>query len=105
MIELDVALGDRRYPIHIGDNLLQTSTSWRAAIRGRHVLVLSNATIAPLYLQRVVAGLEGLDHCTLILEDGEQYKTFDNVARVLDALARLGASRDATVIALGGGVI
>ena len=105
MIELDVALGDRRYPIHIGDNLLQTSTCWRAAIRGRHVLVLSNATIAPLYLQRVVAGLEGLDHCTLILEDGEQYKTFDNVARVLDALARLGASRDATLIALGGGVI
>ena len=102
---VDVALGDRSYPIQIGNNLLQTSACWRPAIAGRHVLVLSNATIAPLYLQRVVAGLDGLDHRTVILEDGEQFKTFDNVARVLDALARLGANRDATLIALGGGVI
>ncbi len=105
MIELDVALGERSYPIHIGNGILQDAPTWRAAIGGRHVLLLSNATIAPLYLERVIAGLEGLDHCTVILEDGEQYKTFDNVARVLDALARLGASRDATLIALGGGVI
>ncbi len=105
MIELEVALGERSYPIHIGKDILQDSATWRAAIGGRQVLVVSNSTVAPLYLQRIVAGLDGLDHCTVILEDGEQYKTFDNVARVLDALARLGASRDATVIALGGGVI
>jgi 3-dehydroquinate synthase len=105
MIELDVALGDRSYPIHIGSGVLQDTSAWRSAIRGRHALVLSNATVAPLYLDRVIAGLDGLSHNTVILEDGEQYKTFDNVARVLDALARLGASRDATLIALGGGVI
>jgi 3-dehydroquinate synthase len=105
MIELDVALGERSYPIHIGSGVLQHASAWRAAIRGRHALVLSNATIAPLYLDRVIAGLDGLVHSTVILEDGEQYKTFDNVARVLDALARLGANRDATLIALGGGVI
>lgn len=105
MIEIDVALGDRSYPIHIGNGVLHDAPSWRAAIGGRHVLVLSNATVAPLYLARVVAGLDGLDHRSVILEDGEQFKTFDNVARVLDALAQLGASRDATLIALGGGVI
>jgi 3-dehydroquinate synthase len=105
MIELDVALGDRSYPIHIGSGVLQDTAAWRTAIRGRHALVLSNATVAPLYLDRVIAGLDGLSHGTVILEDGEQYKTFDNVARVLDALARLGANRDATLIALGGGVI
>ncbi len=105
MIKLDVKLGDRSYPIHIGSGLLQQAPVWRAAIGGRHVLVLSNATVAPLYLERVVAGLGGLEHTTLILEDGEQYKTFGNIARVLDSLARLGASRDAALIALGGGVI
>jgi 3-dehydroquinate synthase len=105
MIELDVALGERSYPIHIGSGVLQDTATWRAAIGGRHALVLSNATIAPLYLDRVIVGLDGLSHGTVILEDGEQYKTFDNVARVLDALARLGANRDATLIALGGGVI
>ncbi len=105
MIEVDVALAERSYPIHIGANVLQSSAIWRKAIRGRHVLVLSNTTVAPLYLQRVIAGLQGLDHASVILEDGEQYKSFENVARVLDALARLGASRDATLIALGGGVI
>ncbi|HET9032176.1 MAG TPA: 3-dehydroquinate synthase [Dokdonella sp.] len=105
MIELDVALAERSYPIHVGAGLLLQSPLWRTAIRGRHALVLSNTTVAPLYLEPVIAGLQGIDHATLIIEDGEQYKTFDNVVRVLDALARLGASRDATLIALGGGVI
>ena len=105
MIELDVALGERSYPIHIGSGTLQQASLWRSAIRGRHALVLSNTTVAPLYLDRVIAGLDGLEHGALILEDGEQYKTFDNVARVLDTLAGLGASRDATLITLGGGVI
>lgn len=105
MIELDVALGDRSYPIHIGNDALRNAPAWRHAIGGRQVLVLTNATVAPLYLETVVAGLDGVEHASVILEDGEQHKTFANVARVLDALARLGANRDATLIALGGGVI
>ena len=105
MIALQVTLAERSYPIHIGSSTLQQASLWRAALRGRHVLVLSNTTVAPLYLDRVLAGLDGLQHSTLILEDGEQFKTFDNVARVLDALATLGASRDASLIALGGGVV
>jgi 3-dehydroquinate synthase len=105
MKHLEVDLGQRRYPIHIGAGGLQQSALWRAAIRGRHVLVLSNTVVAPLYLDPVIAGLQGLTHSSLILEDGEQHKSFDNVSRVLAALAELGASRDATLITLGGGVI
>lgn len=105
MNQLDVDLGERSYPIHIGAGTLQRPEIWRPAIAGRHALVLSNTVVAPLYLDRVLDGLRGLTHGSLILEDGEQHKTFDNVARVLGALAELGASRDATLIALGGGVI
>lgn len=102
---VDVALGERSYPIHIGAGLLADSAHWRDAIHGRHVLVVSNETIAPLFLERVHAGLRGIASADVILPDGEQHKTFANVSRVLEALASLGATRDATVIALGGGVI
>src|SRR5690606_12764238 len=105
MIVLEVAPGERSYPTHIGSDSLRQATHWRAALRGRQVLVLSNSTVAPLYLERVLGGLDGLAHASLIIEDGEQHKTFENAGRVLDALARLGANRDATLIALGGGVI
>ena len=105
MIELEVTLGERSYPIHIGSDSLRQAAHWRSVLRGRQALILSNTTVAPLYLDRVLGGLDGLAHASLIIEDGEQYKTFENVGRVLDALARLGANRDATLIALGGGVI
>ncbi len=102
---VDVALGARSYPIWIGADTLADAGRWRAAIRGRHVLVVSNETVAPLYLARVQAGLHGFVHAALVLPDGEAHKTLANCAAVFDALAALGASRDATVIALGGGVI
>jgi 3-dehydroquinate synthase len=100
-----VELGARSYPIWIGPGLLDDAPRWRTALRGRHVLVVSNDVVAPLYLQRVVAGLEGLSFSTLILADGEAHKTLDSAARVFAALAELKASRDATIVALGGGVI
>ena len=102
---IDVALGARSYPIWIGAGLLADATRWRGAIRGRHVLVVSNETVAPLYLDAVRAGLGDFVHAALVLPDGEIHKTLANVAAVFDALAGLGASRDATVVALGGGVI
>ncbi len=104
MHELEVALGARRYPIHIGAGLLGEGL-WRQAIRGRHVLVVSNATVAPLYLDRLAPALDGLAWDSLILPDGESYKTLDSAARVFEALAALKASRDACLIALGGGVV
>ncbi len=105
MTAVDVALGARSYPIWIGAGALADAPRWRASIRGRHVLVVSNETIAPLYLAHVQAGLHGFAHAALVLPDGEAHKTLANCAAVFDALAALGASRDATIIALGGGVI
>jgi 3-dehydroquinate synthase len=102
---VEVELAARSYPIWIGAGLLGDAARWRAAIRGRHVLVVSNETIAPLYLDRVAAGLHGFTHAALVLPDGEAHKTLERSADVFAALASLGASRDATVLALGGGVI
>jgi 3-dehydroquinate synthase len=104
-VEIAVELGARRYPIWIGAGLLGDTARWRPAVSGRHVLVVSNEVVAPLYLDKVIAGLDGLVVTTLILGDGETLKTLDSAARVFAALAGMKASRDATIVALGGGVI
>ena len=101
---VDVELGARRYPVWIGSGLLATA-SWRPYIRGKQVLVISNRTVAPLYLERLRSGLEGLQWDSFLLEDGETHKHFANVQCALEALARMGARRDACVVALGGGVV
>ncbi|KZC35092.1 MULTISPECIES: 3-dehydroquinate synthase [Rhodanobacter] len=100
-----VALGQRSYPVWIGAGLLHDHARWRAMLRGRHALVVSNTTVAPLYLPRIEAGLDGLRWASFLLDDGEAHKSFANVGRVLEALGELGATRDACVIALGGGVV
>ena len=105
MKELRVELGSRSYPIRIGAGLLGDAARWRDTLGGRHVLVISNEVVAPLYLQRVTAGLGDRTFSTLILADGEAHKTLDSAAQVFAALAQLKASRDATIIALGGGVV
>ncbi|WP_445146150.1 3-dehydroquinate synthase [Dyella sp. Tek66A03] len=102
---IHVALGTRSYPVWIGPGLLADHARWRATLRGRHALVISNTTVAPLYLDRVAEGLDGLTWSSFQLDDGEAYKTFANVGRALEALAQLGATRDACVVALGGGVV
>jgi len=102
---IDIALGQRSYPVWAGSGLLDDHARWRAMLRGRHALVVSNTTVAPLYLPQVEAGLAGLQWSSFLLDDGEAHKTFANVGRVLDALGQLGATRDACVIALGGGVV
>jgi len=105
METVDVDLAGRSYHVWIGPGLLADSARWRAAIRGRHVLVVSNTTVAPLYLQTLARGLEGLTWSSYLIDDGESNKTFANVGKVLEALGELGATRDACVIALGGGVV
>jgi 3-dehydroquinate synthase len=102
---IHVALGTRSYPVWIGPGLLADHARWRATLRGRHALVISNTTVAPLYLDRVAEGLDGLTWSSFQLDDGEAHKTFANVGRALEALAQLGATRDACVVALGGGVV
>ena len=102
---ITVALGQRSYPVWIGSGLLADHARWRAMLRGRHALVISNTTVAPLYLPRIEQGLHGLKWSSFLLDDGEAHKSFANVGRALEALGQLGATRDACVIALGGGVV
>ena len=102
---IDVTLGERSYPVWIGRGLLDDHARWRAALRGKHALVISNRTVAPLYLERVARGLGGLRWSSFLLDDGEAHKSFANVGLALEALGTLGATRDACVIALGGGVV
>ena len=103
--KLSVELGARSYPIFIGSGLLADAAPWRVALPGRHVLVVSDEHVAPLYLDRVASGLHDHVFSTLMLPAGEAHKTLDSAARIFAALAELKASRDACVIALGGGVI
>jgi len=104
-IEIDVALGARSYPIRIGAGLLDDASSWRASLRGRHVLIVTDEHVAPLYLDRVRAGLASHAHDALVLPAGEAAKTLASAGHIFDALAKLGANRDGAIIALGGGVI
>jgi len=108
-IELTVELGARRYPIAIGHGLLDDGARLASAIDGRHVLIVSNDVVAPLYLDRLTAairrGCENVHISQWILADGEAHKTLASAARVFDALAAMKANRDATILALGGGVI
>lgn len=103
--ELEVALGERRYPIRIGRGLLGDGEALAALVPGRHALVVTDGNVAPHYLQRVQAALAGKQLGTVVLPPGEQEKTLARFGEVMAALAALGASRDATVLALGGGVV
>jgi 3-dehydroquinate synthase len=107
---LEVGLAARAYPIRIGAGLVDTPETWRGAIRGGHALIVSDDNVAPLYAQRLRDALEhapgaSVRHDALVLPAGEAHKNLDAVSQVLDALARLGATRDACVLALGGGVV
>ena len=103
METITVALGDRSYPIHIGASLLDDSALY--ATSARQLLIVTNETVAPLYLARVQAALRGRDVETLILPDGERYKTLATFGTVLDRLVDASFHRDACLVALGGGVI
>lgn len=105
MHTLTVDLGERSYPIHVGPGLLEKPELLRPHISGRQVLIVTNETIAPLYLARVQAALEGLQHDHVILPDGERYKTLETLNRVFDVLLERRFNRNCTLIALGGGVI
>jgi len=102
---LRVELDDRSYPIYIGVGLLGRAELLRPHIAGRQVMIVSNETVAPLYLDKVRAGLNGFQCDTVILPDGEEYKTLTTLNTVFDALLTQRHSRNTTLIALGGGVV
>jgi 3-dehydroquinate synthase len=103
---LEVALGERSYPIHIGPGLLGQPEAFSPWLAGRQVMIVTNAVVAPLYLERCRASLPaGLEVRELVLPDGEATKTLAGVSRIWDTLLEAGFNRRCTLIALGGGVI
>ncbi len=102
---LDVDLGERSYPIYIGQDLLRDADMFRRHIASGQVLVVSNETVAPLYMQTLLDILQGLQVEQVVLPDGEKYKTLDILNRIFDRLLEKRFDRGCTLIALGGGVI
>ena len=102
MRKLEVALGERSYPIYIGGGLLSSGIGAEHVVTDRALLV-SNETVAPLYADRLA--LPGIDVQRVILPDGERYKRLETCERVYDALIEGRFDRSATIVALGGGVI
>ncbi len=105
MLELSVDLGDRSYPIFIGAGLLERSEYFTPYIHGKQVVIVSNETVAPLYMHKLEALLEGYDLLKVILPDGESYKHLDSISTIFDELLKARHTRKTTLIALGGGVI
>ncbi|HYL70314.1 MAG TPA: 3-dehydroquinate synthase, partial [Candidatus Dormibacteraeota bacterium] len=102
---LTVALGNRSYPILIDAGLLARAESFGGHLAARDVLIVSNTTVAPLYLPALTAALGGRRVVEVLLPDGEAHKTLGNAARVLDVLIANRFGRDCALVALGGGVV
>ena len=106
MRTLTVDLGDRSYPIYIGSGIRQQKDLFSKAISGKQVMIVTNTTVADIYLADLVT-LLGDDYKvdTCILPDGEQYKTLETYEIIMTSLLEAKHNRTTTIIALGGGVI
>ncbi|HTF95912.1 MAG TPA: 3-dehydroquinate synthase [Cellvibrio sp.] len=102
---LTVNLDDRSYPIYIGEQLLFNSQLITSHIRGKQVCIVTNETVAPLYLDILVNALPGFQIDSVILPDGESHKTLDVWSSIFDKLLSARHNRTTTLIALGGGVV
>jgi 3-dehydroquinate synthase len=107
MQTLNVALGDRSYPIHIGSDLLSKAELILPHLKRKQVAIVTNTTVAPLYLDMIADPLKanGIDVIAIILPDGEAYKNSETLNLIYDALLKHRCERTTTLIALGGGVI
>ena len=105
MKTLNVELGERSYPIYIDTQILGKADLIAKHVPGNQVLVVTNDTIAPLYLNKTLESLKDFDCDSLILPDGEQYKTVETTGLIFDKLLSKRFNRTATLVALGGGVI
>ncbi|RZC66727.1 hypothetical protein C5167_010407 [Papaver somniferum] len=106
---VDVDLGNRSYPIYIGSGLLEQPDLLQRHVHGKRVLVVTNTTVAPLYLDKVVSALThgnpSISVESVVLPDGEKYKNMDTLMKVFDKAIGSRFDRRSTFVALGGGVI
>ncbi len=104
---VNIALGDRSYDIAIAGGLLDSPTAWQGLPKAGAALIVTNDTVAPLYLARLQHSLAS--HYPLIhvcsLPDGESYKTWDSLNQIFDVLLGKACDRKTVLFALGGGVI
>ena len=105
MQELKIDLAARSYPIYIGDGLLAQADLIKRHTASDVYAIVSNTTVAPLYLPTLQQALAGTRAFDVVLPDGEEFKTLATVERILDALVAKRVNRDGTVVALGGGVV
>ena len=103
---VEIDLGERRYPIHVGAGIIGDRRLFAPHVGGRRAFVVTNETVAPLYLDRLrpaLADAAGVD--THVIADGERHKTLDTFAAIQNALVARRVARDGVVVALGGGVV
>jgi shikimate kinase/3-dehydroquinate synthase len=107
MQTLTVGLGERSYPIHIGNGLLVQPELLQAHVPLKRAAIVSNTTVAPLYLAKLQHALQkaGVASVSIILPDGEEYKNSDTLNLIYDALLKNRCERSTPLIALGGGVV
>ena len=103
---VDIDLGARSYPIHVGAGIIGERRLLAPHVGDRHAFVITNETVAPLWLDRLRPALADASRIdTHVIADGERHKTLDTFAEIQHALVERRAARDAVVIALGGGVV
>jgi 3-dehydroquinate synthase len=107
MRTVTVGLGERAYPIHIGEGLLARADLFLPHLPQRKISVVTNTTVAPLYLEKFSATLRsaGVEIVSVVLPDGEEHKNWQTLNSIFDALLSNRCERKCTIIALGGGVV
>lgn len=103
IVNLD--LGQDSYPIYIGPDLIDNSELLTSHIKGNRALIVTNETVAPLYLDKLKESLKGVNVDVVVLPDGERFKTLETLNQIYDALLEKNHNRQTTIIALGGGVV
>lgn len=109
MIEYNVDLGNRSYPICIGQGIIERIGKQLSELKPTRILIVTNTTVGPLYAELVtrsiVEALPNVPLAVCTVQDGEQFKTPETLAQILQAAADLGADRLSVMVALGGGVV
>jgi len=105
MKTLTVDLGNRSYPIYIGQDLLGNSALVAPHVKSEQVFIVTNETVAPLYLEKTQAAFKDFQTAHIILPDGEEFKNLEVLNRIFTELLTHRFDRQATLVALGGGVI
>ena len=104
---ININLEKRSYPIYVGENLLNDSDIFNKHISNKKVAIVTNETIAPLYLQKISKTFRDINKeiIPIILPDGESFKNFETLNLIYDELLKNKANRQITLIAFGGGVV